>query len=309
MSGELPFTRGVLVIANPRSAAGATAERLPQIERALRRQGLPYELVCTQQPGHATELARAHRDVDVIAVVGGDGTLNEVAQAYLDREGPDLAIIPSGSGGDFRKTFDLADSIESAVAQIRFGKRRPVDLGVIDAVDELGRPITRAFVNIASFGVGGAVAELVNATPKWLGGRATYFLGTLRALASYKNVEVRLRVDGAAFYEGRVFAVAIANGRYFGGGMKIAPHADPSDGRLEVVVLGDMSRTDVLALAPKIYSGAHLGAAYVSIGAGATIEAEPLHAWSKVLIDLDGENPGRLPLRATLRPSALTLRQ
>jgi diacylglycerol kinase (ATP) len=299
---------GVLVIANPRSAGGATAERLPQIERALRRQGLAYELVCTQQPGHATEIARAHRGVEVIAVVGGDGTLNEVAQAYLDGPGPDLAIIPSGSGGDFRKTFDLSDSIDSAVAQIRFGKRRAVDLGVIDATDGIGRPVARAFVNIASFGVGGAVAELVNSNPKWLGGRATYFLGTLRALASYKNVEVRLRVDGAAFYEGRVFAVAIANGRYFGGGMKIAPHADPSDGRLEVVVLGDMSRTDVLALAPKVYNGAHIGAAYVSVAAGTTIEAEPLHAWSKVLIDLDGEAPGRLPLRATIKPAALMVR-
>lgn len=305
---ELPFQRGVLVIANPRSRAGATAERLPQIERALRRQGIPYELVCTQQHGHASEIARRGRDKDVIAVVGGDGTLNEVSQAYLDAPGPDLAIIPSGSGGDFRKTFDLSESLDSAAAQIRFGTRKAVDLGVIEAFDHVGRPITRAFLNIASFGVGGAVAELVNATPKWLGGRATYFLGTLRALASYKNVEVRLRVDGAPFYEGRVFAVAIANGRYFGGGMKIAPHADPTDGKLEVVVLGDMGRTDVLALAPKIYSGAHLGAAYVSLAGGAVIEAEPLHTWSKVLIDLDGEGPGRLPLKATVRPGAVTMR-
>lgn len=298
----------ILVIANPRSRAGTTAERLPLIERALRRQGLAYELVCTQQPGHATEIAKRARGFDVIGVVGGDGTLNEVAQAYLDEAGPDLALIPSGSGGDFRKTLDLSDSIDSAVAQIRLGRRRPIDLGVIEATDHVGRPLRRAFVNIASFGVGGAVAELVNAQPKWLGGRATYFLGTLRALASYKNVEVRLRVDGARFYEGPAFSVAIANGRYFGGGMKIAPHADPTDARLEVVVLGDMSRTDVLALAPKVYSGAHLGAQYVSLAGGATIEAEPLHAWSHVLLDVDGEGPGRLPLRASVRAGAITIR-
>jgi diacylglycerol kinase (ATP) len=298
----------ILVIANPRSRAGTTGERLPQIERALRRQGLAYELVCTQQPGHATEIAKRARGFDVIGVVGGDGTLNEVAQAYLDNPGPDIALIPSGSGGDFRKTLDLSDSIESAVAQIRLGRQRSIDLGVIEAIDHVGRPMTRAFVNIASFGVGGAVAELVNAQPKWLGGKATYFLGTLRALASYKNVEVRVRVDGARFYEGPAFAVAIANGRYFGGGMKIAPHADPADGRLEVVVLGDMSRTDVITLSPKVYSGAHLGEPMVSLAGGATIEAEPLHAWSKVLIDLDGEGPGRLPLRATVRAGAITIR-
>jgi diacylglycerol kinase (ATP) len=303
----------VLVIANPRSRAGATGEKLPDVERALRRQGLAYELVCTQRPGHATEIARARREVEVIAVVGGDGTLNEVAQSYLNEQGevlpgPELAIIPSGSGGDFRKTLDLSGSIDEAAAQIRFGRPRAIDLGVLHAIDHQGRPLLRAFVNIASFGIGGAVAELVNAGPKSLGGRATYLFGTLRALATYKNVEVRIRVDGAAFYEGRVFAVAIANGRYFGGGMKIAPHADPTDGKLDVVVLGDMSRTDVIALAPKVYSGAHLGQAYVSLGKGSSIEAEPIHAWTNVLLDVDGEGPGRLPVRATVRPGALTIR-
>lgn len=303
----------VLVIANPSARGGATAERLPEVERALRRQGLGYELVCTQRPGHATEIARARRDVEVIAVVGGDGTLNEVAQSYVDEhgeplKGPELAIIPSGAGDDFRKTLDQSGSIDEAAAHIRFGGKRAIDLGVLHAIDHRGQNIVRAFVNIASFGIGGAVAELVNAAPKSLAGRATYLLGTLRALATYKNVEVRIRIDGTAFYEGRVFAVAIANGRYFGGGMKIAPHADPTDGKLDVVVLGDMSRTDVLALAPKVYTGSHLGQAYVSLGKGTVIDAEPIRAWSSVLLDVDGEGPGRLPVRATVRPGALTIR-
>jgi len=307
--------RKLLVIANPQSRAGRTAERLPEIERALRRQGLSYELVCTQRPGHASEIARGARtrEFDVIAVVGGDGTLNEVAQAYLDDEGrkvegPDLAIIPSGTGGDFRKTLDLSGSLEEAVAQLRFGRRRAIDLGVLHARDHAGRNMMRAFVNIASFGVGGAALGLVNAAPKWLHGRATYLFGTLRALTSYRNVEVRLRIDGVPFYEGRIFSVAIANGRYFGGGMKIAPHADPSDGKLEVVVLGDLSPTEVVALAPKIYSGGHLGTQGVSLGSGRAIEAEPVHAWSSVLLDVDGEGPGKLPIRALVEPGALTFR-
>ncbi len=297
----------VLVIANPQSRGGTTGERLPDVERALRRQGLRYELVCTQRPGHATEIARARRDVEVIAVVGGDGTLNEVAQSYIDDggepvAGPELALIPSGSGGDFRKTLDLSGSVDEAAAQIRFGGKRAIDLGVLHAVDHRGQHLVRAFVNIVSFGIGGAVA------PNSLGGRATALLGTLRALATYKNVEVRIRIDGATFYDGPVFAVAIANGRYFGGGMKIAPQADPTDGKLDVVVLGDMSRTDVIALAPKVYTGAHLGQAYVSLGRGSVIEAEPIRAWSTVLLDVDGEAPGRLPVRALVRPGALTIR-
>lgn len=311
--------RKLLVIANPRSRAGETAERLPDVERAIRRQGLSYELACTQRAGHAVELARAalgrvdagaSRSVDVIAVVGGDGTLNEVVQAYVDDDGkpvagPELAIVPSGAGSDFRKTLDLSGSIDEAVAQIRFGRRREIDLGVLDATDHAGRKMLRAFVNVASFGVVPATSDLA---PDWFGGRATHLLGTLRALATHRNVEVRVRIDGATFFEGRVLAVAIANGRYFRGGMKIAPHADPSDGKLEVVLFGDMTPSDLLALAPRIYSGGHLGMQRVSLGSGATIEAEPVHAWANVPIDVDGEAPGRLPLRARVLPRALVFR-
>lgn len=305
----------LLVVANPVAGGGRTAERLPDIERALRRQGLSYELACTQRPGHAMELARAarSRDVDVIAVAGGDGTLNEVAQAYVDDEGkrldgPDLAIIPSGSASDFRKTLDLSGSLEEAVAQIRFGHRRPVDLGVLHAVDHTGRRMVRAFVNVASFGMTGAIAELGSVGPKWLGGTASHLLGAVRALASHRNVAVRLRIDGVTFFEGRIFAVAIANGRYFSGGMKIAPHADPSDGKLEVVVLGDLAPRDLVTLAPKIFAGGHLGMQGVSIGSGRAVEAEPVHAWASVSLDVDGEAPGRLPMRALVEPGALSFR-
>lgn len=305
----------VLVVANPRSQGGATAKRLPDLERSLRRHGLPYELVCTTRRGHASEIAATERAraCDVLAVVGGDGTLNEVAQAFVDergepRTGPDLAVIPSGSGGDFRRTLDLSGDLDEAIAHVRFGRRRACDLGVLHALDHAGRPIVRAFVNVASFGVGGQVDRIVDESPKWMGGRAVFFLGTLRALATFTNPEVRIRVDGAAFYEGKIFNVAIANGRYFGGGMKIAPHADPSDGRFEVVALGDLSRAEVLALSAKIYAGAHLGARGVSVGSGRVVEAEPVHPWQSVLLDVDGEAPGRLPARAVLLPGAITIR-
>ncbi|MBI2396154.1 MAG: diacylglycerol kinase family lipid kinase [Deltaproteobacteria bacterium] len=306
--------RRVLVIANPRSRGGRTAERLPEVERALRRHGLSYELVCTQRSGHASEIARAAlgRDVDAIAVVGGDGTLNEVVQAYCDDAGqpiagPDLALIPSGAGGDFRKTLDLSGSIGEAVSQLRFGRRRAVDMGVLHAIDRHARPMVRAFVNVASFGAFGAAVDSDDVAP-WLGARGNQVVGSLLAVASFKNVAVRIHIDGVPFYEGKIFAVAIANGRYFGGGLKIAPHADPTDGRLDVVVLGDLSRASVLALAPKIYTGGHLGAAGVSLGGGRAIEAEPVHAWASVLLDVDGEAPGRLPLRAQLLPGALAFR-
>jgi len=305
----------ILVIANPASGAGATARRLPEIERALRNHGLSYHLEPTERAGHASEIAStaSARGFDVIAVVGGDGTLNETVQAFLGKDGnavpgPDLAVIPSGSGGDFRKTLGLSGAIDEAVARLRYGQRRACDLGVLEMIDLHGQPKTHAFFNIASFGVGGLVDRIVNDSPKWMGGRAVFFLGTLRALASYKNAEVRIRIDGARFYEGPIFNCAIANGKYFGGGMKIAPHADPTDGRFEVVTLGDLSKPEILGLSPKIYSGAHLGEHGVTVGSGTVIEADPVHPWASVLLDVDGEAPGKLPVRATLRHGAVTMR-
>jgi diacylglycerol kinase (ATP) len=305
----------VLVIANPQSGGGATARRLPEIERALRRHALPFQIATTSRRGHASEIAAtaAARGVEVIAVVGGDGTVNEVAQAWLDpeggvRSGPDLALIPSGSGGDFRKSLHLSESIEEAVARVRFGQRRACDLGLLEMHDHDGKPTRRAFINIASFGLGGLVDQIVNQSPKWIGGKAVFFYGSARAMLTYRNTAVRIRVDGTPFYEGKIFNVAIANGRWFGGGMKIAPHADPFDGRFEVVALGDLSMGEVLSLSGKIYEGAHLGHHGVTVGSGTVIEAEPVHPWSTVLLDVDGEAPGKLPVRVRLLPAAVTLR-
>jgi YegS/Rv2252/BmrU family lipid kinase len=251
--------------------------------------------------------------VDVVAIGGGDGTVNEVMQAYVSPSGdavpgPDLAIVPFGTGGDFKRTFGMSGALDEAIARIRHGARRHVDLGVLRLVSHAGVDVVRAFVNVASFGLGGHVDAVVNDSPKWLGGRASFFLGTLRAMAVYKNASVRVKVDGALWHEGPIVSVAVANGRYFGGGMMIAPHADPSDGRFEVVLLGDLSRRELLGLTTKIYKGAHLAADGVRVTSGTRVEAEPVHPWASVLLDVDGEQPGKLPMRASLAKNALTFR-
>jgi diacylglycerol kinase (ATP) len=305
----------VRVILNPNAAAGAALHKVGIIGETLRRYDLPHEIVLTRARGHAKELARAATadGVDVIAVVGGDGTLNEVAQAYLGDSGeavpgPDLALIPSGTGGDFKKTLGMSGALDEAIARIRHGQRRPIDLGVLRLVATNGEEKLQAFVNIASFGIGGQVDAIVDGSPKWLGGKAAFFLATARAMTSYKNASVRVKVDGKPWFEGPIFNVAIANGRFFGGGMMIAPHADPSDGRFECVALGDLTRTEVFGLSAKIYQGAHLAAADVRVISGTRVEAEPLHPWANVLLDVDGEQPGRLPVKATLLKGALTFR-
>lgn len=248
-----------------------------------------------------------------MVIVGGDGTLNDASQGYLEEDGtvatgPDLALIPSGTGGDFRRTFALSESTEEAAARLLTAKPRPVDLGVLSVTSHDGTPIRRAFINITSFGIGGLTDRLVNTTPKWMGGKAAFFLGTLRAMLVYKNAPTRVKVDGRVCLEAPILNVALANGRYFGGGMLIAPDADPSDGLLDVIAVHDLSRAQGIALAQHIYKGSHVRQPGVTVTRGKVVEAEPLVQRSEVLVDMDGETPGRLPLRAELAPGALRLR-
>lgn len=285
------------------------------ISAALSAAGLPHELVETRAPGDATERVReARRDgVDCVALVGGDGTVNEAAQAYIDERGevipgPELALIPAGTGGDFRKTFDLADDFEVAIERLARAAPRPIDLGVLELVATDGSPVTKAFLNIASFGIGGLTDRIVNESPKWMGGRVAFFVGTLRAMLVYEHAPVRVTVDGEPWFEGPILNVALANGRYFGGGMKIAPEADPTDGRLDVVALHDLDRLAATALSTKIYKGTHIGAHGVRTTRASVVEAAPLRPDDVVLIDLDGETPGRLPIRARLAKGALAIR-
>lgn len=251
--------------------------------------------------------------MECAVLVGGDGTLNDAVQGFLEPDGsvasgPALGLIPAGTGGDFRRTLGLGDSIEEAAERILRSAPRPVDLGLLSVTSHEGQLVRRAFLNITSFGIGGLTDRIVNSSPKWIGGKAAFLLGTLRAMVVYKNLPVRVRVDGEVVLEAPIFNVAIANGRYFGGGMMIAPSADPSDGLLDVVSLADMSKLESALLSQHIYQGEHLGRAGVSVARGKLVEAEPLARATEVLVDMDGETPGRLPLRAELAPGALRLR-
>jgi len=303
------------IVLNPRAGSGSAARKAPRLTRSLRRAGVEHELVETRGPRDATRIARdaRHAGVDTLVVLGGDGTLNEVCQAYVDSDaqpipGPDLVIAPGGTGGDFRKTFGFGDSVEETVRRVVRAQTRPLDLGFLDLSSAQGKTLSRAFINVASFGIGGLVDRLVNRSPKWWGGRTAFLLGGLRAWTVYRNAPVRVRVDGDVWLESPVFNVALANGRYHGGGMHIAPRADPSDGLLDVVALCDLSRSEAPSVMRKVYQGRHVGCRSVRATRGAVIEAEPIRPVDEVLIDLDGETPGRLPARARMVPGAVRLR-
>ncbi len=308
------------VILDPRAQDGAALHKVPLVEAALRRFELPSEIVLLRSRGHAEELARAARadGVDVLAIAAGDAVLNEVVQSYADDSAgslprPDLALLPLGRG-DFRRTFDLSGALEEAVARLRHGRRRAIDLGMVTCRETGGeREITRAFLNVASFGIEGEAGKIRNGTGgagKRLPGPEglTRLVAAGRALGSFRPGSVRLSVDGAPFYEGPIAGVALANGRYFAGGLRIAPQADPTDGQLDVVVLGDLRRRDLVSLAPRLLLGSHLLSDGVRFVRGVRVDAVPLHTWAKVPVELDGEPVGELPLKAWVKEHAVTFR-
>ncbi|HEX4336715.1 MAG TPA: diacylglycerol kinase family protein [Polyangiaceae bacterium] len=304
----------IRVIVNPKAGAGSAGSKVPELTRAFERRGRQSEIVQTRAAGDAVRLAREARadGVELLVVVGGDGTVNEVSRAYVDEsgaplEGPHLGVVPAGTGGDFRKSFDISKDVDAAVSRMLDSAPRPLDLGILEVCGDDGGPVVTTFVNIASFGISGRIDRLVNESPKWMGGRLAFFVGTLRAMSTYRNAPVSVRVDGKPWFEGRMQVVAIANGRFFGGGMHIAPEADPGDGVFDVVVMGDIPFAESLRLAPAVYKGEHLSEPRVLSTRGSLVEAEPL-APAPVYVDSDGETPGRLPLKARIARGALRIR-
>jgi YegS/Rv2252/BmrU family lipid kinase len=310
--------RRTLVIVNPQSAAGRARREWPNMSRLLRGQYGTFEERFTTRPGEATDLCRQglQEGFDAIIAVGGDGTLNEVGNGFfhppqpgaplkLLRPGASLGLLPFGTGGDFRKSIDFPQGTSRSARALVNAVPRAIDVGRVDLTNREGQTISRAFLNIASFGLSGLVDENVEKGPKWMGGKASFFLASVRSVASYTPQPVRLILDGAELYEGPIYLVAVSNGQYFGGGMWVAPEADLEDGLFDVVVVRGMPKARWFLRGSSIYSGAHRKMPEVSIHRGKKLVAEPLRANDPVRIDLDGEQPGALSATFEVFPKLL----
>jgi YegS/Rv2252/BmrU family lipid kinase len=304
-----------VVIVNPKSQGGKLALRWPEIAETLTR-AFPYDVLHTQGPGDATRLTREslRSGAERIVALGGDGTINETVNGFFDNGKPiapeaSLAIVPFGTGGDFRRTLELPQDAAACAQVIAANHKKKVDVGKLELTGHDGKPMLRMFINIASFGVGGHLDRMINESGKKLG-RMGYFTTGLRATLSYKNQRVQLTFDGNAAERVDVtaYSVAVANGKYFGGGMKIAPNAELDDGTFDVTVVGDLSLVNLLTgFARQVYSGAHLKTKGISSRRARLVEAEPVDPNDHVEFDVDGEHLGRLPARFELLPSALWL--
>jgi YegS/Rv2252/BmrU family lipid kinase len=301
----VPQSRTAFLV-NPAAEGGSVGRRWPELAHRAANLGLTGDALLSERPGQLGELAARAVDegASLVVAVGGDGTVNEVAQSLAGRERVDLAVIPRGTGGDFVRTYGIPRRLEDAVAVARDGQARAIDLGRASYRAWAGGEEQSYFANIASAGMSGAIAKRTNETSKALGGKVSYLWATFTVFARWRNDDVLVTVDGER-REGRMHDVVVANGRFFGGGMMICPVADPGDGLFDVLLIGDLTKRDLLLTLPKTYRGRHLPHPKAELLRGAVVEVD---APQPLPVELDGEQPGTTPVRFEIVPKALRLR-
>jgi YegS/Rv2252/BmrU family lipid kinase len=301
------------LIVNPRSAAGRTGRHFDRIARAVRGAIGDFECSFTQAPGDGSRLAReaVAAGGQLVIAVGGDGTASEVVDglALARPREPDalFGFIPRGTGGDLRRTLGLSQDLDAAARALASRREVLCDLGRIEFAGEDGSRQVRHFVNVAGCGVSGVVSGEVNRGLKFGGGKLSFMLASAKALLRWSDQPIRWRADDGPWVEQRVTALSVCNGRFFGGGMQVAPGARIDDGLFDVVVWTGLGIGDFITKKRMLYDGTHVTLRNTRVLRARTVEAEP--AGDKpVLLDVDGEQPGRLPARITILPGALRVR-
>lgn len=314
-------------IVNPHSWADRTGAIWPRIEAKVRHAIGPVDVVFTDGPMAAKRLATEalKEGIEQIIAIGGDGTVNEVINGFFENGEPinpeaALAALTSGTGRDFRRTFDMPEAVEDQIDRMVASEIRPIDIGKLTFVNEAGHEEVRYFGNVASFGLSGATDRAVNQLKfaKSFGGKFAFKWGMMKALLRYRNQRVRISVDadpgsadpGSAVYDEEVHisTVAVCNGQFFGSGMWIAPNAAPDDGLFDVVIVANIGVLKLLWYVNSIYRGEHLANKHVTVVRGKRVTARPGQGAGEVLLDVDGETPGRLPATFEILPGALQFR-
>ncbi len=301
------------LVVNPRSAAGRTGRHFDRIARAVRSAIGDFECAFTRAPGDASRLAReaVAGGGKLVIAVGGDGTASEVVDGitFGRPRDPDalFGFIPRGTGGDLRRTLGLPQDLDAAARALASRKDVVCDLGRIELVGPGGEPQVRHFVNVAGFGVSGVVSGEVNRGLKLGDGKLSFMIASAKALIRWSDQAVRWRADEGPWVEERVTSLSVCNGRFFGGGMQVAPDARIDDGLFDVVVWSGFGIGDFIMKKRMLYDGTHVKLPNTRVLRARTVEAEPIGD-DAVLLDVDGEQPGRLPARISILPGALRVR-
>jgi diacylglycerol kinase (ATP) len=223
------------------------------------------------------------------------------------REGAtaELATIPLGTGMDFVRTYEIPSRFEDAVRTAVSGGTRTIDVGRVSYRTWDDQEAERYVANVGSVGMSAAVARRANGMSKAVGGRATFFYALVRVFLEWQNTLVRVELEGGERREARMHDVIVANGRWHGGAMLLAPQAQPDDGLFDVVLIGDINKRDFVTTAPKIYKGTYLAHPKVDLFRASAVTVD---APERLPIELDGEQVGTTPARFEIVPRALRVR-
>ncbi len=309
-----------LVIVNPASAAGATGAAWPRLASELRTHFGPFACAFTERQGDGASIAAREASAGrrFIIACGGDGTISEVANGIL-ASGTDaeLGVLPSGTGGDFRRTLNIPTRAADAAMALRTGRTGLIDVGHVSYVNHTGADEARYFLNVASCGMGGDVVRRVKAgdtswlptgASRLLGGKASFALAALQTTLAFTKPTIMLGLDNKPARRMTVANLCVANARFFGGGMKIAPEAKLNDGLLDVVALGDLDTLTILTNVYKLYLGTHLGMQQVHHAHATRITISAADESTAVQLEVDGELVGTLPASFAIKPRALCVR-
>ncbi len=291
--------RRAVLIANPVSGGGSGRTLSEQAMAYLGQRHIGVDLRYTECAGDAERLSREAVDdgADLILALGGDGTIRAVAVGLGD-SGVPLAILPAGTGNDLIRTLRLPLLLDAALDVALNGEERPLDLWLWNE---------RPFLNVAGFGIDAATAAVVNVKLFYLRGALAYLVGLFMTLPQYQPLPITLRWERAgetSEWTGGAWLIAFANGRYYGGGMKIAPEAEPDDGLLDVVIVEDVSKGELIQQLPGLFSGKHVQHPRVKVFRAERIEVEaPQH-----VVSLDGELYDGPPAVLTRAPYTVNVR-
>ena len=284
-----------ILIANPTAGAGRGRSIAERATLALQDAGQAVELRYTREKGHGAELAQnaVAEDAARLVVCGGDGTIGEVLPALAGSDTA-LGILPFGTANDLARALDIPRKVDAAVDTLLNGRIERIDLG---------RAGERFFATVAAFGFDAEISDRMASGQVPLSGTVGYLYETWRHIARYQPPQVRLRGDFGEI-EQQVLQVSSANTRSYGGGIQIAPGADPGDGLFEVVIIDYVPRRTILSVLPRLFSGKHITHPAVRVERTARLE---IHTDQPRVMHADGEYLGDTPLILETCPNALQI--
>lgn len=291
----------ITVIVNPAAGRGKAREWIGELEVRLSvairsaHRLISWQIVETQGPGDGTRLAQeaVKEGARIVVAAGGDGTIGEVVNGLVGTEAA-LCVIPMGTGNDFARSIGIGVDVDKAIYNLLEGVPIAIDVG---------RTQGRYFVNVAGCGFDAVVAECVNRGGRRLRGTAAYLAAVMQSLLSYRAAEIRLTLDNETI-ETKAMLCSVANARYYGGGMRIAPHALLTDGLFDICLLQEVGKGEFLRTFPRVFQGKHTTHPAVRMLRSKSVKVE---SERPLPILVDGEILGTTPVEFEMLPGALTL--